>query len=477
MSLDINTFTDFVNYFEAYVHDKITGGHIGGYKSKHSIAYEALRVITNIELSIDNFAQFFMLAFDNLNAEEKNYPISLASFLLNIVRLGSTAHFGKSTFSDDDILVINGKLEKLKNRHGFRYTNPLDSSSQPINGTTFNNTISYSQAVNILDNLSELVTSQNSVNTDIAKAVRDEVVKYLGIKKQLTSTQVNEHCKKLGFTFQKILKKQNQIKILDTHLRQKTTPKDLSHRMFPTPHHTHSHKDLYVDTHNKIIEEAQIKMLENSKRFFESDIDILENDVVVYSSILEQHLPDFEDLKSKLKQRQEEILTKNFKSSSVKATKARATPYKVTTDSNNDSILEQIDSSFTETSPNSSRQHINAERNVSFASKKNANSSRNRSRNQSKSASRNNSKSRASNNPHNIPLLNTFPKTSNYHSFNNFSNQNPNCNLSLNNTRSTDGVPAFSSNSSNHGKPNNSTNQTSKKGSFFRKRQGNHTNY
>jgi len=136
----------------------------------------------------------------------------------------------------------------------------------------------------IITLLSELQSSFISqIKEAVHKQVSEEMVKHLGINKNLTSIEVNQVLNKLGYTYKSILKKQNQILLLKTHIENGTTPAELSHYKFPTPFMAFHHKPIFVKNYNKIIEVAQKSIMELEIQEFELDITSLENDVRVHN--------------------------------------------------------------------------------------------------------------------------------------------------------------------------------------------------
>ena len=472
MSLELSTVINkFVSYFCKYKINEINNHHIGSFKRCNSEAYNEIQKIITEDLSESNFAQSFIKLLQELDYEPQEFSIALVGFIQVLIECGTTKSIGKhSKLSESDLHYLASLIDQLRNINGFSYANPLNSNSQTPAATPTD-----SQMEIILNNLSSVNSSLASVssgNSDILELIRQELTKYLGTNKQLTSAEVNDHCKKLGYVLQKLLKRQNSIKIARSHINNKTTPKDLCHQSFPRPYETIRHKQIFVDNHNKIIEDAQAKMLDNAILSFEEDIEMLENDVKVYTSILKHHIHNFDDYKAKLKEQQEKRLENSFKSSSVKVSKAKACPYKIGKESTFEPTPDQVDGSLIDTNSESNHSRTNKDRHISFSknnrnhnkkgTNNNANREQGRHNSKSRSASRSNSKARASNNHNNIPLLNTFPSSSNYQSSSSSFNQNQ----TLNNT---------SFNNSNYVNKNstlasNSNNAKSNQNSFFRKR-------
>ena len=221
------------------------------------------------------------------------------------------------------------------------------SNSQIIEDTQVTSVPSNSQTITSLHNLNQLDDSQKSqldllslfkkfeenivskLDTTINNRISSEMIKHLGIDRNLTSSQILEYKNKLGYAYQSILKKKNQMKILNSHLDNNTTPEQLAFNKFPAPFFAFENNVLYVNKHNDIIQSAQKSLIQLEIDQFELDIDILNNDIKVYKDTLKYHVTDIGKLDKEIYDLQENNLKKTFETASIRALKIIAKPFTI----------------------------------------------------------------------------------------------------------------------------------------------------
>lgn len=125
--------------------------------------------------------------------------------------------------------------------------------------------------------------------------------------------------------YRRILKKQNHIAILQFHLKNSTTPSSLFFHAFPEPFLAHDQNA--VDDHNKIIIEAQTKMMESSIKHLTLQINALESNLSQIKSQLNQ--PNLNELLFTIKTETETELKPEFDRVDAKAKRHAAKPYMV----------------------------------------------------------------------------------------------------------------------------------------------------
>lgn len=157
----------------------------------------------------------------------------------------------------------------------------------------------------------------SKLDTTINNRISSEMIKHLGIDRNLTSSQILEYKNKLGYAYQSILKKKNQMKILNSHLDNNTTPEQLAFNKFPAPFFAFENNVLYVNKHNDIIQSAQKSLIQLEIDQFELDIDILNNDIKVYKDTLKYHVTDIGKLDKEIYDLQENNLKKTFETASI----------------------------------------------------------------------------------------------------------------------------------------------------------------
>jgi len=449
---DINKFCKyFRNYSQDYAN--ITGGNIGGFKSHNKDTYEALKS-QDAELSHTNICEFIFNAFNKITIDPEDITTATFLFLTDIKTKGIDQKYGTSKFNETQFNFLGSLLDSTTS--GFNslsisnpFTNQVITDTLPgINEEESHHpTPSDSQT---LDDLIHLYSTQtkdtSSLFTDlftkletslitkiesvVHKQVTDEMVKHLGINKNLTTSEVDQVCNKLGYTFRSILKKEHQILLLTTHNENGTTPEELKHKKFPAPFMAFNHKPLFIDKYNKIIETAQKSNIELEINEFKADISSLNNDVRVHCNILKHHVQDLEAMKTEIHDFQQRHLKSNFDSSSTKVSKAVKEAYSIARKSRSE---QKSNKQFT----NSNKDSSNAFNSTAAAKpnhyrskstdKSNTRISKSNS-NRNVNFSKNSNISRNSNiNFNSLPLLNTYPNNSNFISNNeNFtSNQTP----------------------------------------------------
>jgi hypothetical protein len=120
--------------------------------------------------------------------------------------------------------------------------------------------------------------------------------------KQFSSQELSDYENKILKTYESIFRYNNHIKIAETHISNNTTPKSLMHIRFPAPFL--DHKEIYVDRHNKRLEEFQTTLLQDSIVVLKEEINLLEKDLSNLKNYLKDHITNidsfFLNLKSKI---------------------------------------------------------------------------------------------------------------------------------------------------------------------------------
>ncbi len=102
----------------------------------------------------------------------------------------------------------------------------------------------------------------------------------MGFNHEITSEQIEQYQQKLGETYNKILRRKKTTNILNTNLKNGTTPKSLCHQCFPPPH---IGDDLiFVERINNLIEKQQKETIELAITRHKELIAVLENDFNVF---------------------------------------------------------------------------------------------------------------------------------------------------------------------------------------------------
>jgi len=351
--------TNFCKYFLKYrtAYNEINGHHIGAFKKNNADFLSSIKTSANLDLDVATFTQFFDKAFDESQIKPEECTSVLYAFLTDIVAKESTQSYGQAHFSTDSVNKYSKFLSDMTASYsGLNIANPFSTQdstqiitatlSQNITDTSANqpdpksaNDIpSDSQTLLNLEYLNQSSTLEEFFNklestlvskleSAVQNKVSEEITKYLGINKNLTSGEVIDVQNKLGYTYQSILRKENQILLLQSHLKNNTSPDALRHHKFPAPFPAFDHKPLFIDNYNKIIETMQRQIMELEIAEFKLDIDNLNNDVRVFCNILSHHVQDIDRTKADIHNYQSDLLKKDFESAHVKVSKATRVPF------------------------------------------------------------------------------------------------------------------------------------------------------
>ena len=347
MSLNPSHINNFCKYFikkrNSYNND-INGHVIGPFKTNNKNSYNELAK-DNVELNTSNFCQFFYNSLSNTNLDPGDLTHSIYLFLSDAIKL-KPEYANSCSFTDDQILFFQNLINKSNEEY-----NELNISNPFIvrNTQSFNSIPSDTQIIQELDSLNSnddsivskldatiinrISNMENSLlsklDDKINSRISSEFNKHLGVDKNLSSDQVTYYKNKLGYTYNSILRKENQIQILKSHLENKTTPEALSHHKFPVPFQAFQSNILYIDKYNKIVEKTQVDFINLEISQFKEDKDLLTNDIKVFKDILKYHIIDMDKLDREIYDQQNNILKKSFESATVKVSKMIAKPFVV----------------------------------------------------------------------------------------------------------------------------------------------------
>lgn len=346
----VNTFCKFFVKYHSDYDNNVTGNVIGSFKGNYKDCYNIL-IHNNCELNATNFCQFAYYIVSTANMDADDITTGIYKFINDAIT--KKPNYGlKSKFTDDHILYFKNFIDKANSHY-----NQIEISNPFVINETQLQTPTNTQTVETLDELNTSETASNSslsqaefaillkqleenlvtkLDLTINSRISSEMIKHLGIDRNLTSSEILTHKTKLGYTYQSILKKKNQINILKSHLDNSTTPEVLSHKKFPAPFFAFENNILYVNKHNNIIESAQKSLMQLEIDQFEEDLDILNNDVKVFKDTLKYHVTDIAKVDREIFVFQENKLKKTFESASIKALKIIAKPF-IAKQSNNKS--------------------------------------------------------------------------------------------------------------------------------------------
>ena len=353
----INVFCKFFIKKRDNYTNNISGHVIGSFKSNHKKSFDEL-IKNNIEFNANNFCTFFYNCLSTSNLEPDDLTSPIIIFIQDAIakkpKYGNT-----SEFSEDHIAFFKNLIEKSNELYNdIQIYNPFiitDTQSQSGQNTpTDSETLDNMNLINNNSNTSFLTQNNmvdffkkfedtliSKLDATINNRISSEMIKHLGIDRNLSSQQVSDYKKKLGYTYNSILRKENQIQILKSHKENGTTPKTLWHQNFPAPFQSFNSNILYIEKYNEIIDNTQKAIMDLDILYFQEDIDLLKNDIKVFKDTLKHHVTDINKLDKEIYDHQNNSLKKTFESSTVKVINSKAQPYLV-----NSAIKEKMSSNI-----------------------------------------------------------------------------------------------------------------------------------
>ena len=341
--MDTNThFNIFCKYFNST--KQINGHSIGqflrtGSNYEQSYLHLKAQIITIDKLNEANFIEFLYKILILKNEDNQividptQVSVASFSFLKKILK-------DASKLNEDQKSVITEIVNKIESANA---NLEIESSTQNLNepliiyetqandsNSITNPTINGNLISKLLDefNIKFQKNFKDGFNTELKdelmescnKTIHNELAnefqKHLGINKNLTSEEINLKKKKLANTINKVLVKNNHIKIYDSYIKSKAAPKCIEHFRFPYPLITDN--DDIMKEYNKLIDGFQHSIMEFWKRILNQQIKELENDIRIHKEILKHHVENIEDFTTELYKTEEESLKSQFNKSNQK---------------------------------------------------------------------------------------------------------------------------------------------------------------
>jgi len=260
----------------------MNGHNIGSFKSSKPEAYAILREIAKFELNKNNFADFLVsITNETLKYESHRTHFSFTStrFIsdcrdLDFLFCGEASNnladkkecFAKFMTAADSIYDQDISISQV-------LSTPIDSNQQqpsmPQTGITLRSQTSPSSTS--LDNsLADSIINSNSfisffkklneeMENTVSTRVANEISRHFGVERDLTSDMIERQQQDMSNTYNKILRKKNDIQIFATHAKRKTTPAELCHKKFPRPFLQHD--VIFVDKYNILIDRFQTEIM------------------------------------------------------------------------------------------------------------------------------------------------------------------------------------------------------------------------
>ena len=357
------TFTDsfkaFFHYFIRYRTDNfyrnMNGGNIGGFKRTNNWNVLNERIM-GMELTPATFTSFLTelikTAIPLVKADPKSIVDSMSFQFIKDCLNEEFLFCSKESnaFNEDDIEQYNlfleianslynsqdendslsdEQFEQIFNQLGNR-TEDFQSTVQNItssnNKTMVDTLLNDDRFTNFFKNIHEKLNS--TISSSIDNKIKIGIDKYLG-ERDLCSDQIEEYKKRYEFTLEKILKKENDILIMRTHIKNETIPSELGHLRHPKPFLPHD--EIFIDKYNDLISNFQKNVLALSIERLEEQVEILRNDLKIFKNILSKYISSIENFANHYNQKVSKNLEKEFIKSNDKCLKVALNKYKVTT--------------------------------------------------------------------------------------------------------------------------------------------------
>jgi len=275
-----NAFVTFCTFFERYRLDNLyrnmTGANVGSFKSKKPDAYATLKDIAKFDLNKSNFTEFLAtITNEALKHEDKraHFSYTTTRFIsdcrdLDILFCNEASNslsdkrecfskfmdqaemfYEQNVSINDSLLMTPNNATQQANTNVIYSQGILTRSQQQIaTASSVDNSI----AESIINN-SSFISFFKSLNDDlknqldnsVSMKVASEISRHFGVDKELTSDMIEKQQQEMSNTYNKILRKKNDILIFTTHLKRKTTPNELCHKRFPRPFLQHD--TIFVD--------------------------------------------------------------------------------------------------------------------------------------------------------------------------------------------------------------------------------------
>ena len=168
--------------------------------------------------------------------------------------------------------------------------NQLSQLILALNNSSRNNSNElslYDLQMTILDSIdgmkTQILNLKNDMESRFALFTSKETNSY-------SSCNLDQLKELLHFRLEKVTRFNNSLTILKKHQEKKTVPSSLFFNRFPKPHLAHNRK--FIEGHDKIIQETQVKFLEYDIKMHEEEIKILEEDIESIKTFINKFIID-----------------------------------------------------------------------------------------------------------------------------------------------------------------------------------------
>lgn len=225
-----------------------------------------------------------------------------------------------STDQIDQLILIKNKCIEnfssveeaftVRDTQELEQTNPVNNSD-PVLQNEFNNSDSnLAQNSNIVLDKSFFEESINKLRSEFELKLNQLKIQNSDPDLFLTSERIKEYEFKIKHLFNKKLRFEKNICILNKHLEKGDAPSQLCHFNFPEPFLKHNVK--FVSEYNKFICDSQISIMRMSIRHLNDEISILEKDLKFFKRNLNGCVDSVEEFVADIEKSETDFLKNEF---------------------------------------------------------------------------------------------------------------------------------------------------------------------
>ena len=264
---------------------------LGSFKNHHEACYKSIKSVYGLEIKTSNLLHALSTIYEKL---EPTFIKNSSFKLLEIITTKKPNLSGAGIPSN----IILEKFNRVKEKVVAPYTSTnLDIQTPNLDSRIVNDTI---------------INEENNFNVE-------------SVKKDF-------NYKRIRSLIGRIEKKENDIKILQFHLNNDTTPSQLFYKNFPEPFL--SHDSIFIERYNNFIHETQKGMINLSITRLSEQVNLLKENQLKHKNELvknfsENNIEKINELLSELEKKQIEIFKNDFTKADEKAKRIVARPFVV----------------------------------------------------------------------------------------------------------------------------------------------------
>ncbi len=360
-------FVCFCTFFERYrldnLYKNMSGSNVGSFKANYSNDYAVLRAVTKFDLNKSNFTYFLAtITKETLKHEPNRAHFSYSSTRLisdcrdlNVLFCNEASNnlqehrdcFTEFMRAAEEIYEVNGTISSsflqtpgdMTTAEDTRSLSQLQPQQRQLRSSSSLNQsqecslaesiISSDAFTNFFKNMNEELGKvlDKKLDSTVSVKIANEISRHFGVEKELTSDMIEKQKLAMSNTYNKILRKKNDINIFKTHLKHKTSPAELCHKRFPRPFLQHDH--FFVEKYNQLLEKFQIEIMELALERLNEQIEILNNDFNLHKKTLSNYIK-IEDFERYVITKESKALEPDFEKASEKCLSVKVSRYEHT---------------------------------------------------------------------------------------------------------------------------------------------------